>query len=651
MEKFFQLWDLETKKVIEVTAKKSGQEWMATCPKHDDKKPSLSIEEHRGVFYCHGCKWKGHLFEPKFSKIIATTYDYLDKDGEFLYQVVRFDPKAFAQRKLGKKKDWVWNIRGLPRVLYHLPEVLKETKQVFVVEGEKDADALYQWGLTATTCPMGAGKWKEEYNQSLSGLNVVLLPDNDAEGIKHMKAVGRSLHDCALPIKTKWLKLPELADKEDLSDWIGKGHTQEDLGKLARKAPEYIPSGEEEKVEGTRITKTLVKGLVHLVKENGRIKYLLKEQGNLFIKEIVTVNGKICIPKQDLPIQVPDPDILSESMDLDTKKLLEDVVLFIKNYVEVPYESHYLLLALWVFHTYLIEKFDVTPLLYFYGEKETGKTRAGEVLAEITYFCERLTSPTEATLFREAEYFKPSLVIDELKLWGPDGNPEVARLIKSRYKRGLKVSRCNLNKEGEDMIEYYDVFAPLVICTTESIPDTIESRCIVFIMEQNTRIEVEDTIDKKSAKGLRNRLTIFRSKFLTEELPRPEHIARRRLNEILMPLYQILMLINPEQKEVFRMIVEEMETSKEEAESSSETAEIIKAIDIYYEETGEIVIGTSELTKKLNEIRGSDELKPRSVGWRVKRLGFDKAILSDGRKGWKINQEKLKRLKLRYKVE
>ncbi|GAI52367.1 unnamed protein product, partial [marine sediment metagenome] len=244
-------------------------------------------------------------------------------------------------------------------------------------------------------------------------------------------------------------------------------------------------------------------------------------------------------------------------------------VSFIRNYLELPNDTDYLLLALWIFHTYLIEKFNETPILYFYGVKETGKTRAGEVLEQLGFRCERLTSPTEATLFRSASYFKTSLIIDEIKLWGLDGNPEVARLIKSRYKRGLMVSRCNLDKRGEDQIEYFDVFSPLVICTTESIPDAIESRCITFLMQKNARAAVEKSIDEDSAKKLRNKLTIFRSIYLQEDLPEIEQIARRRLNEIMSPLYQTLMVIDSERKEAFKMIVEGIETAKEEEEGLS----------------------------------------------------------------------------------
>ncbi|GAI36027.1 unnamed protein product, partial [marine sediment metagenome] len=260
---------------------------------------------------------------------------------------------------------------------------------------------------------------------------------------------------------------------------------------------------------------------------------------------------------QDLPICYIKPDILEESRELDYSHLLKDVIRFIKSYLELPEESGYLILALWVFHTYLIEKFNVTPIIYSYGLMETGKTRTCEVMRELAYKCETMTSPTEATLFRSAEYFKNTLVIDEVRLWGKDGNEEVARLIKSRYKRGLKVSRINMGKDkkGEDQVEYFDVFSPLMISTTESIPDIIESRCIRFTMQKNVNPNVERDIDKDLAGDLRNKLTIFRANYMDKELKEVEDISRRRLNEILKPLYQIIMEIDPDRKDDFKLIV------------------------------------------------------------------------------------------------
>ena len=82
---------------------------------------------------------------------IEATYDYRDSDSRLLFQAVRFSPKGFAQRRPDGADGWVWNLDGVERVLYRLPELLaSDPKQtVYVVEGEKDADRLASQGLAA----------------------------------------------------------------------------------------------------------------------------------------------------------------------------------------------------------------------------------------------------------------------------------------------------------------------------------------------------------------------------------------------------------------------------------------------------------------------------------------------------------------------
>ncbi|GAI80519.1 unnamed protein product, partial [marine sediment metagenome] len=312
-----------------------------------------------------------------------------------------------------------------------------------------------------------------------------------------------------------------LPEAKDFSDWKkkDKGNTKEKFLMLMSEAQEWkdikektiknIKKLEKEikqrkpekkkkdeetrkgKPETKKEIKTLVPGLIHLIKDDGVVKYLLKDENSLKIVEEYKTDKGVWTPKQDLPIEHISKEILSLPMKLDYKELLDEVISFIRSYVELPSESDYLYLGLWVLHTYLIEKFDVTPLLYFFGVHVTGKTRAGEILAKISFKCQRSTAPTEATLFRGASYFKNALVIDEIKLWGSDANQDVANLIKSRYKRGLKVERINLNKTGEDQVEYFDVFAPMIICTTEELTEIIESRCLLFSMQPNVNPSVE----------------------------------------------------------------------------------------------------------------------------------------------------------------
>jgi putative DNA primase/helicase len=137
------------------------------------------------------------------------------------FEVVRKRPKGFVCRRPDGLDRWIWDLKGIERVLYRLPEVLAAVERgdwVFVVEGEKDADALADVGLVATTDPGGAGKWRACYREPLRGARVAIVPDNDAAGRSHAEKVAGALQGVAGAVRI--LELAGLPAKGDASDWI-----------------------------------------------------------------------------------------------------------------------------------------------------------------------------------------------------------------------------------------------------------------------------------------------------------------------------------------------------------------------------------------------------------------------------------------------
>lgn len=216
------------------------------CIFHDDQKPSLSINLEKGTWYCHAEGIGGGVKDfkqklglpsnaPSVPKTIVAEYDYHDEHGNLLFQTVRYLPKDFKQRRPDGKGGWIHDIQGVRRVLYRLPELLRAQGPVIIVEGEKDADVLYRHGFVATTNPMGAGKWRKGYNKSLQDRDVIVMPDNDTAGKRHGDDVSASLLSTASTLKL--VVLPDLAEKEDVSDWFGKGHTAKELQELIAQTP------------------------------------------------------------------------------------------------------------------------------------------------------------------------------------------------------------------------------------------------------------------------------------------------------------------------------------------------------------------------------------------------------------------------------
>jgi len=170
---------------------------------------------------------------------IVASYDYLGSDGKLVFQVTRWEPKTFTQRRPDGKGGWINSVKGIELIPYRLPEIL-QAKAVFIVEGEKDADALAALGLAATCNAQGAGKWRAEYNRHFAGKRVCILPDNDAPGRKHAHDVARQLHGLAEVVKI--LELPGLPPKGDVSDWLAAGGTRESLVEMVKAAPAWEPT-------------------------------------------------------------------------------------------------------------------------------------------------------------------------------------------------------------------------------------------------------------------------------------------------------------------------------------------------------------------------------------------------------------------------
>ena len=253
-------------------AKTSGKEILFHCPNHEDKHPSLSINLDKNTWICGPCGQAGTAW--KFAAFLARCdpsdkaavtaylgrigvfngsasgkppdkiYSYRDENGTLLYQVLRFDgaegKKRFSQRAPDGNGGWHWNLNGVRRVLYKLPELISELKEkrpemVYVAEGEKDVDALREHEMAATTNPGGAGKWRAEYSEQLraSGSEcIVIFPDNDEAGEKHALSIAGFCRTASLRVKI--VKLPGLPPKGDVSDFFNSGHTEGELEEMAR---------------------------------------------------------------------------------------------------------------------------------------------------------------------------------------------------------------------------------------------------------------------------------------------------------------------------------------------------------------------------------------------------------------------------------
>lgn len=243
-------------------ARKSGSGWSACCPAHKDRSPSLSISEGddgRVLVHCHaGCSTESvcgrvglsmrdlmperpvvrasqHVREFASHEAaiqslqrklgpIAAQWAYLDAQGRHVGSVLRWNNLDGTKRTVRPLSlvngEWRWCGLPSPRPLYRLPD-LRDADTVYIVEGEKAADAANGLGLVATTSPHGSQSASKADWTVLAGKKVVVLPDNDGPGWEYAADVLNILSSLQPPATVRVVELPGLPENGgDIADLV-----------------------------------------------------------------------------------------------------------------------------------------------------------------------------------------------------------------------------------------------------------------------------------------------------------------------------------------------------------------------------------------------------------------------------------------------
>lgn len=251
-----------------VRPKKRNGGYVARCPAHDDQNPSLSISEGndgRVLLHCFaGCTIDkickacdlniSDLFSKSSEEASRIEYSYKDAQGNILFKKIRLEPgvngmdKSFFWERLDDKGNSVKNLKGCQKVLYRLPELLNgisANKIIFLVEGEKDAESLINRGLIGTTTGESLF-WSKSFTEILHDADVTILYDNDKTGIQRRDLLCKELYGKVKRLRV--VDLPGLKYQEfhgqDVTDWLARGHTIDDLLKIVNNTPNFLPKNE-----------------------------------------------------------------------------------------------------------------------------------------------------------------------------------------------------------------------------------------------------------------------------------------------------------------------------------------------------------------------------------------------------------------------
>ena len=214
--------------------------------------------------------------------------------------------------------------------------------------------------------------------------------------------------------------------------------------------------------------------------ENGDVAGCESGCARFLIKAGLSKGGRAPAPASDHGATVQRPP----ATDVEVRELLDATYDFLSRFL-VMTDDGLRVLALWTFHTWAFEAAETTPYLSIRSpERESGKTRAIEVVSLITRSSEQVADASISALFRSIEKFRSTLLFDEVDgiFKGRDeDSKDLKRLLNSGYRTGATVLRT-VGEQHEP--KRFSTFSPKLLAGIGGLSDTLESRCVPILMHR-----------------------------------------------------------------------------------------------------------------------------------------------------------------------
>jgi Protein of unknown function (DUF3631) len=328
---------------------------------------------------------------------------------------------------------------------------------VWIVEGEKDCNALQQWFddndtgrqriALGTTCGAPSTPSEAVLLGSLRGHPVTLWSDNDDVGFSHMARIGRILYG-------------------------GDGHrtgTKVDVVKIPAGAG---PSD----------------GAADAIAADIDVDALDVEAFETWAKRVERPDRPYVPTKAGTWYGDASADADHGEPATDPAGLLDEVADFLGRYVIFPSDEHRDAVVLWIALSYVYDEFDQSPrLALISSDPRCGKSRVLELLHILAANGLKAADMTAPVMFRLIDSQHPTVLFDEVDaIFGKHTANEhegLRALINSGYEKGTPVWRCVGDGTNIKVVPF-DVYAPLALAAIKRLPDTIMDRSVVVRMKR-----------------------------------------------------------------------------------------------------------------------------------------------------------------------
>ena len=312
----------------------------------------------------------------------------------------------------------------------------------------------------------------------------------------------------------------------------------------------------------------------------------------------------------------------------------------LKKYIEFQKEGHYGLVAAWIIATYFYRCFHAIVFLFFFGKKQSGKSRVLDFLERLAFNSIKTKGVSLASLADTIDGLRGAFLIDQAESLSDPKNMDILGIMADSYTIGGGKRRVVFITKTSRRVLEFETYSPKAFASFKEIDPDLKDRCVLISMLRATKDYPYPEAHLPIWSDLRDKLyklLLTKWKKVKEIYPTTGEGVTQRVRELWRPIETILTLENvsaDEVKDIKNVFLESM--LETQTELSEEEHNLFDALLEMLEETvnGEGIFTVSEIAEKIEH---DDDISEKGhqtwVGRTIRQFNlYDKAA---GRKNKK----------------
>ena len=302
----------------------------------------------------------------------------------------------------------------------------------------------------------------------------------------------------------------------------------------------------------------------------------------------------------------------------------------LRRYIEFQNQAHYGLLTAWIIATYFHRCFNAFPFLFFYGKKQSGKSRSLDLLERLCFNAIKVKGVSVPSLADSIDAVRATFLMDQAEILSDKKNVELLGILADSYTIGGGKRRViSITNKSRRVLEF-ETYSPKAFASISDIDADLKDRCIELDMLRAEREYPYPEAFLPIWPDLRDklyRLLLTKWKEVREIYQTAGQGVKARVRELWRPIDTILTLEkvpNDERAAIREIFLESMEETQ--AGLTDLEVSLFDAIRALLGEAGQGIFTASDIAGNMtfpeNEHFSTKDKQVKWVGRVVKNLSL-----------------------------